>query len=185
MINFLKTNNTEEPSGNTVSVANDHLVISLTDTDSPTIWRMSLDDIGSSVFSIKKEKTKSKLILKQKDGSKSDKEEVIASFKDHDEATSILSDISNNLLNPKKSKFSSNSNAKQTTQSTTDDSVEKKKWGIALLLVFVIIGLYIYLTTLMPENMSVGTQTTQQSTGNTSQGSTGQVIDADEFLKGL
>jgi len=182
MINFLKTSNTEEPSGNNVSVANDHLVISLTDTDSPTIWRMSLDDIGSSVFSIKKEKTKSKLILKQKE----EKEEIIASFKDHTEATAILSEISNNLLNPKKSIFSSNGNSKDSAlKKSQDDSVEKKKWGIALILVFVIIGLYIYLTTLMPENMSLETQTTQQSTGNTSQGSTGQVIDADEFLKGL
>lgn len=179
MINFLKDKNTEEHAQNTVSVVNNHLVISLTKTDNPTIWRMDLDDIGNSVFSIKKDKTKSKLVIKQNN----EKEESVASFKDHEEATKLLNDISNSLLTPKKSHLLGNNNS---SNSTKNETLEKKKWGVALILVFVIIGLYIYLMTLMPENLNSGVQTTQQNTGNNgTQGSTGQVIDADEFLKGL
>lgn len=179
MIKFLKTETTEENNnGNIVSVIDKHLVLSLTKTEEPIIWRMSLDDIGTAVFSIKKGKEKSTLILKQKDG----KEEIIATFAEPEEAAKILSSISHCLLNPKKSKIALTLQNNQNNKKQNDNS-EKRNWGIALILVIIIIGLYLYLMSLMPENII--TQNQSNTNTETEQRTTGQPLDADEFLKGL
>jgi thiol:disulfide interchange protein len=181
MINFLKEKEEEKDNNNTVSVIDNYLVLSITNTDTPVIWRMALDEIGTAVFSIKNEKTKSKLILKQKDG----KEESISSFKNKEEAAEILSSISNSLLKPKESK-SGKKLKTQTIPEEAKDNTEKKKWGIALILAFLIIGLYIYLTSLIPENMIITDPAVSSgATSGTAETRTGQPMSADEFLKGL
>lgn len=181
MINF-KNSKKDTPS-KSVSVTDNHLVLSLTHTENPVIWRMALDEIGTAVFSIKKGKNKSELILKQKKGS----EEIIASFDQEQEALEVLSDISKKLINPQEKNKSGKSNASnQNSQTETDKKTEAAKWGIALILVFIIIGLYWYLTSLIPQQVSDINQATASGTETSSpQTTTGAPVSADEYLKGL
>lgn len=174
MINLLHNNKNQELKS--VILKDNHLILSLTNIEDPILWRMSLTDIGTAVFTIKKDKKKSKLILKQKNGI----EEIIASLDDYDHAKNILSKISEILIEPKQSKISF-------FKSGADENIEKiesKKWLIALFLVFIIIGLYWYLLSLIPENISGPNQVTAEI-NSSSQQNTGQPVSADEFLKGL
>ncbi len=158
-----------------VSMIDGHLVLSLTELDDPIIWRMSLEEIGSAIFSIKNTKTKTSLILKKSDKTT----EEIAVFKDRDMAAEILSSISD-LLTQKKTSQNSGGN-----QTITTPKKEASKWFIALFLVIIIIALYYYLITLMPQRNNDSNPTPSTTSSAPSGGGTGQPIDADEFLRGL
>lgn len=170
MIKFLQKQNSTK----NVSMIDNHLVLSLTDLESPIIWRMSLEEIGSAVFSIKSTKTKTSLILKKSDKTT----EEIAIFKDKESASEILSSISDILM--RKESHQSGTGKKTITTSKKEAS----KWLIALLLVVIVVGLYYYLMTLMPQRSNDLTSNTTTSSVP-SAGRTGQAIDADEFLRGL
>lgn len=169
MIKFLQKQNNNK----NVSMIDNHLVLSLTDIDDPIIWRMSLEELGSAVFSIKNTKTKTALILKKSDKTT----EEIAVFKNKEHAAEILSSISTILTQKETHKGASH-------KSTSTPKKEASKWLIALLLVVIIIALYYYLMTLMPQRSNDLTSSTTTSSTNTG-GGTGQPIDADEFLRGL
>lgn len=182
-MNFLNKKQETEETEN-VSVIDNNLVISLMKTENPVIWRMPLDEIGTAVFSIKKDKKKSTLILKRKDNS----EEIIATFNNTEDATKILNSISHHLLNPSHSKPQRTwKTVNKTINEKTNDNnkTESMKWVGALLFALVVIGLYAYLMSIMPEQIGGPNAINAQTSAETPSSQTGQPISADEFLKGL
>lgn len=172
-------------------VSNDHLVISLLGANDPKVWRSSLDKIGSAAFELKKVANSEdvKLILKPKKGAA----EIIATLPTQDMAMAALSAASsalqNNCLKPAVTK--SSRQVKQDGHQDTASRQSGSKWTVAFLRLFlglfIVIGLYMYLSSLIPEQ-NIGFKTTASSNSAlnvTPQDATGVPVSADDFLNGL
>lgn len=172
------TSTTKKPAAN---VVDGHLVLSLPHAVKPVIWRMGLDKIGTATFeTAEDEKNKvTNLVLKPKKGSS----EIIASFHTQDEALDILILTSDAM----QGSGSHNTNKQHSPlPHTNSDRTEGKKWGLALLATLCVLGLYYYMTTLIPTATIVGETAigaTPTATGTTApKNATGVPVSADDFL---
>lgn len=182
----------------TAQVVDDHLVLSLLDAQEPKIWRMGLDKIGTASFEIKTESGSNvtKLILKPKKGTA----EIIAAYDNKKTAIDALTAASSALQNQGIRTSVSTPETKRVKEKTAADTdapkivyrdtppektSEAQKWLIALMGAIIVIGLYMYLTSIIPEtNMEFQGQGTQ-ATSTDPQSSTGVPVSADDFLGGL
>jgi hypothetical protein len=172
-----------------------HLVLSFPDAVEPVIWRRSLEEISSATFEVKQvaKKDHYNLVLKK---AKSPAE-TIATFESREEAVDALKAASNALHGggetrrsfalgraPKEDHSAGVTSPARATAGPSD----WQKWVIAILGVIVVLGLYFFMNTLLPE------RTTDFGTGATSasstapvtspQDSTGVPVSADDFLSG-
>lgn len=164
------------------TVADDHLVLSLPNATEPVIWRKSLDQIGSATFEVKKaskEELYNLTLKKTKTTS-----ETIASFSDKEDAVAALNAASNAFhAGPAAAKPSANQNEPQ--------KGGRKKWLYALLALGIVIGLYMYMISLIPSQtvFTDGTGTTTNAPaaarGPVTPESTGVPVSADDFLNSL
>ena len=180
-------------------VIDGHLILSLPHAAEPVVWRMELDKIGTASFEVKQdnETGAAKLVLKPKKGTA----EVIAPFSNKEDAVEALLVASNALQNAKPQSVSytaptknesTNSKAEKTItryhdipqQPAGNQNSEASKWLVAIFGAIIVIGLYYYLTTLIPENITgLETQSTAISTSSADPASsTGVPVSADEFL---
>ena len=179
----------------TAEISDNHLVLSLPEAIDPIVWRMSLDKIGTAAFEVKplKDSDEAKLVLKPKKGTA----EVIANFKTKDQAVSALMIASKALQNGPSQKTTLNEKvivnkstdseaSHETVIINNSDSKEKQKWVIAILGALLVLGLYYYLTTLMPHSAQSFDSATNSlnSTLNPTE-ATGVPVSADDFLGGL
>ena len=178
----------------TADVVDNHLILSLPNAAEPIVWRMALDKIGTAAFEIKQDDKNhvTKLILKPKKGTA----EIIAPFQNKQEAVSALMAASNALqkAGPQTSIQQNNSaqqasttplQASPKTQHQNSQS-ETQKWVIAILGALIVIGLYYYLTTLIPDTtIGFEDQATTNFTSSAPQDSVGVPVSADDFLNGL
>ena len=176
-------------------VIDGYLVLSFPNSLDPIVWRMSLDKIGTASFEVKQTKNseETKLILKPQKGTA----EIIAPFANKQEAVDALMLASKALQESpttiqKKQKVTVQS-ADQENQShetvivrSKSSGNEKQKWLIAILGAFIVIGLYLYLISLIPgETQSFNnTASVNTSVQNPSE-ATGVPVSADDFLNGL
>lgn len=170
--------------GTNAEVVDGHLVLSLLDAQEPKIWRMALDKIGTASFEVKqtKESDETKLILKPKKGAA----EIIASYDSKAQAVAALKNASLALQGKKINKGQTNAVfAAQASTPQTAHNTDKQgsNWGILFLGVLLVIGLYIYLTSMMPQIAPVTTGTTTKTPS--SQNQTGVPMSADDFLSGM
>jgi len=176
-------------------IADNHLVLSLPEAIEPVVWRMSLDKIGTASFEVKplKDSEKAKLILKPKKGAA----EIIANFETKDEAVNALMIASKALQSGASQsakqqekvivKASGDSEAShETVVINNTNNKEKQKWAIAVLGAILVLGLYYYLTTLIP-NSAQGFESSNNSFNSTLNptDATGVPVSADDFLNGL
>lgn len=181
MMSFLKNIAKQRSNGTSAELVDGHLVLSLLDAQEPKIWRMALDKIGTASFEIKKTKDseETKLVLKPKKGTA----EIIAVYDTQEQAIHALTNASYALQGKKQSKAQAiATEAPTSTPQNTNDNKQRSKWSILLLAVIVVIGLYIYLTSMMPEVSPIITGTT---TAQSSQNQTGVPMSADDFLRGM
>ncbi|MEM7618126.1 MAG: hypothetical protein AAF244_01955 [Pseudomonadota bacterium] len=164
------------------SVADEHLVLSLPNATEPVIWRKSLDQIGSASFEVKKaskEELYNLTLKKTKTTS-----ETIASFTNKEDAVDALNAASNAFhAGPVTPKVSAN-------QNDSNPKGGRRKWLYALLALGIVIGLYMYMISLIPDQTiftdSAGTSTsTPESRGPITPESTGVPVSADDFLDSL
>ena len=197
----------------TAEVVDNHLILSLPNAAEPVVWRMALDKIGTAAFEVKQDGNSeiTKLILNPKKGTA----EIIAPFNNKNDAVHALMATSNALQKTpsrtavaKQSSINKENTNKENTdkentdkentnkentgsyaeplpQQTASKNTEIQKWMIAVLGAFIVIGLYYYLTTLIPTT-TVGFDN-QSTAGLTTppQQSTGVPVSADDFLSGL
>ena len=178
----------------TAEVVNGYLILSLPNAIEPIVWRMALDKIGTAAFEVKQEDNSNitKLTLKPKKGTA----EIIASFTDKDKTMQALMAASRALqtappksvtttpLNTSQKRQHAETQTVSTSSETNNGQTETHKWIIAVFGVLIVLGLYYYLTTLIPTtNIGFGTQNTA-ATATTEQ-STGVPVSADDFLRGL
>ena len=124
--------------------------------------------------------------------------EVIAPFDSKEEAVEALMLASNAMQNSKQqsityveTKSSSNGNKTERPatrfqdtppQSMGGQKSESSKWLVALFGAIIVIGLYYYLTTLIPENITgIETQNTANTISSDPTSSTGVPVSADDF----
>lgn len=183
------------------------LILSLPNAIEPKIWRIELDKIGTATFEIKQEKNSNiaKLTLNPKKGTA----EIIASFETKKDALGALMAASRALntttskpmmsatTTPQKKSHKKVTLEKQndmpqalnytdTMNIPSSKNSDTQKWGIALLGAVFVIGLYIYLTSLIPERVTGFETTASPSMSATSpQEATGVPVSADDFLGGL
>ena len=163
-------------------IVDSHLVLSLLDAQEPKVWRMELDKIGTASFEIKQSQNEdeTKLILKPKKGTA----EIIATYDTKEAALNALSMASQALQNQTCARKISKSAPANTNSAEVSEN--QKRWVGVLVGAFVVIGLYMYLSSLMPkENLGFGN--TSVSTNSTApvQERTGVPVSADEFLGGF
>lgn len=181
MMSFLKNITKQRSNGTNAEVVDGHLVLSLLDAQEPKVWRMALDKIGTASFEIKKTKDseETKLVLKPKKGTA----EIIAVYNTQAQAIHALTNTSVVLQGKKQSKSQAITVESPTaTPQITIDNKQGSKWSILLFAVIVVIGLYVYLTSMMPEVSPITTGTT---TAPSSQNQTGVPMSADDFLSGM
>jgi hypothetical protein len=180
-------------------VIDGHLILSLPNATEPVVWRMELDKIGTASFEVKQdnETGHAKLVLKPKKGTA----EVIAPFSNKEEAVEALLVASNALQNVKPASvtYAATAPAKSNTaqkpektvtqyhdvlqQPTRNQNSDTSKWLLAVFGAIIVIGLYYYLTTLIPENITgLETQSASGTVAVDPTKSTGVPVSADEFL---
>lgn len=180
------------------NVVGGYLVLSLPNALEPVVWRMALDKIGTAMFEVKQnsDSATAKLILKPKKGVA----EIIAPFENKKEAVEALMIASAALQKAESyaeplpvekisARASKNISDRRATyvESPKNTGTEAQKWFLALIGVFLVIGLYYYLTTLMPERIN-GFDNAAAPAGmaaSAPQEATGVPVSADEFLNGL
>jgi len=165
----------------TATVADDHLVLSFPNAVEPIVWRKSLDKIGSATFEVKQEAKKKNYNLTLKKTKTTS--EIIASFETKEEAINALNGASDALHGRSKK-----SNSNQSPESGEGSSNEAKKWIFALLAAAVVVGLYYYMTTLIPAiPQEIGGGNTQAATsqGPVTPDATGVPVSADDFLNSM
>ena len=152
-------------------VIDDHLILSLTNAVEPVVWRMELNKIGTASFEIKEIKASGnhKLVLKPKKGTA----ETIATFETKDEALVALTQASTALQNPVQN---TPTNTEQkinvitpTIASTNETNApkSKNKWLWLFLGFLVVIGLYSYLMSMVPNRINnFGSAPTTNSSTN-------------------
>lgn len=187
MTSFLK--NMTQKSQASADVVDGYLILSLPHAIDAVVWRMALDKIGTAVFEIKQDdKTEiSKLILKPKKGTA----EIIATFNTKEEAIDALMKASHALQSgstkspaePAAEKTASPSN--KISHTPQQNSAESKRWLIALFGALAVIGLYYYLTTLIPKQ-AIGFENNTSAVATSSpQNTVGVPVSADDFLSGF
>lgn len=179
-------------------VVDDHLVLSLLHAQEPKIWRMALDKIGTASFEIKTDSNSNvtKLILKPKKGTA----EIIAAFENKKIAIDALTAASSALQNQSAQVTTKNTEQKRTkakqesetgaqkiiyTDQPPSKANEAQKWLIALMGAIIVVGLYMYLTSLIPETNVEFQGQTARAVATDPQSSTGVPVSADDFLGGL
>lgn len=177
-------------------VVDNHLVLSLPDAIEPVVWRMALEKIDTASFEVKpqKDNDQAKLVLKPKKGAA----EVIANFETKTAAVDALM-IASKALQRGSSQAASQKEQIVVKASTESDSShetvtisnsnnkEKQKWALAILGAFLVLGLYYYLTTLIPntaQSFDNANNNSLNSTLNPTE-ATGVPVSADDFLSGL
>ncbi len=181
-------------SSSSAEVNDNHLVLSFPDAKEPVIWRMALKDIGTAVFEVKQDKDgeQSKLVLKPKKGTA----EIIAAFHTKKEAVDALVMASkalqqghsqNSAVEQKKVVVQSAKTANDSHETVIINPVRNKseahKWLIALLGAGLVIGLYYYLTTLIPVDVNTGNMEASVTSAPTDPSeATGVPVSADAFL---
>ncbi len=172
-------------------VVEKHLILSLPNAIDPVVWRMALTKIGTASFEVKPVKGKEnyKLVLKPKKGAA----ELIAPFETKDEALEALVHASNALQRPEgevavaaSTEASKNSNVQIQSRTHKPNS---KKWFYLLAGFLLVIGLYLYLASQIPNRVSdFGSDVVSNQTGTQKSGGgakTGVPLSADDFLSGL
>lgn len=181
-------------STSSAEVIDNHLVLSFPEAIEPIVWRMSLDKIGSASFEVKQDSNseQTKLILKPKKGTT----EIIACFSTKKEAVEALM-VSSKALQHSSSTPPSSHQEKVIVQNSQDPNEshetvvikktsptsEKQKWFIALLGALIVIGLYYYLISLIPETIQdFNNPASATSISSNPTESTGVPVSADDFL---
>lgn len=181
-------------------VTDGHLLLSFPDAMEPVVWRMELDKIGTASFEVKQddEAGTAKLVLKPKKGTA----EVIAPFSSKEEAVEALLIASNALQNAKPQATIISDTTKQPAKKVDEQYVrqyedvshrpaenqnqEATKWLLAVFGAIFVIGLYYYLTTLIPERIpNINNQTATSINSSDPTNATGVPVSADDFLGGL
>ena len=172
--------------GLAASVSEGYLVLSLPHAIEPVVWRQSLEKIGSALFEIKSGKEDTFNLVLKKTKTTSD---IIASFEDKEDAIDALNAASNALHSKKTVRMNApipkaNNNNHDNKESSQSFSGEGQKWLVALLAAIIVIGMYYYLTTLMPErNFGASVSTaTQAGASSDNPNQTGVPVSADDFL---
>ena len=173
------------PITTTAEVVDDSLVLSCPNAVQPVVWRMEVEKIGTASFEVKvnqKDDT-AKLVLKPKKGTA----ELIADFATKDEAVNALMATSDALQT---SKNQSPKKALKKIAQGAPQHIEVKasssKWPIVLVALLLVIGLYVYMISLMPDRTTFeSTSSATSSSVSSPQSSTGVPVDANDFLKGL
>jgi hypothetical protein len=162
-------------------VVDDYLILSLPNALEPVVWRMAMDKIGTAAFEVKQEakSEKANLILKPKKGTA----EIIAPFATKEEAIEALVAASNAMHNGSTHNAPTRKNNIIKNNSKISNSSETQKWIIVLLGAIIVIGLYSYLTTLIPDTIESNSLSNQASMAtNAPQETTGVPVSADDFL---
>lgn len=190
VFNFKKKSNSLS-----ADVINEHLILSLPHALEPIVWRMAMDKIGTAAFEVKQDAKSetTNLILKPKKGTA----EIIAPFATKEDAIDALMAASNAMQNAERTSTANDSpntrkpnRIKEKTKITHAPSVknasESQKWIIAILGAIIVIGLYSYLTTLIPNTVDSTTISNQASMATGApQDTTGVPVSADDFFSGM
>ena len=166
------------------TVANNYLVLSLPNAVEPVIWRKSLDEIGSTTFEVKKATKKDLYNLTLKKTKTTS--ETIASFDEKNDAIDALNAASDAFHNRGLSKSINTNTANQNEKQSSGGGT---KWIYAIIALFIVIGLYIYMNSLIPEQNTFENNSASTAAPNTSPASpaaeTGVPVSADDFLNSL
>lgn len=174
------------PSSASAEVVKDHLVLSLPHALEPIVWRMALDKIGTAAFEVK-QKAKTThyiLVLKPKSGAV----EIIAPFETKEGAVEALISASTALQQGESVPSQKNKRDPQSKidKTETRNKSKSQNWAIAVLGAIIVLGLFYYLTTLIPTEISPSSINNSASNiVNTPQDTTGVPVSADDFLNGL
>jgi len=170
------------------TVADNHLVLSLPNAVEPVIWRMALDKIGSATFEVKKATKDNQYNLKLKKTKTTS--ETIASFDSKEDAIDALNAASD-AFHGQATATLANANNNVTAHTDTHSNQASgggKKWIFALVAALVVIGLYMYMTSLIPDvNEGIGKSPSQASSAPAAvtPQSTGVPVSADDFLNSV
>lgn len=182
MISAFKS--TKQTNNTSADVVDGHLVLSLLNAQEPKVWRMALDKIGTASFEIKNDEKSSvsKLVLKPKKGTA----EIIAAFDTQEEALVALTSASNALQKKENKKTAPKQKTKN--EQIVIDTPQKSgapKWLMLLFFAAIVVGLYLYLSSLIPQNAIELTNTSASSASiGEQQPRTGVPMSADDFLSG-
>lgn len=166
-------------------VVDKHLILSLPNAVEPVIWRMSLDKIGTASFEIAstKNSTVCKLVLKPKKGTA----ETIAKFNQKDESLEALIKASEALQSSEHADTTKSKIATENKAAPSNKEKTNHKWLYLFIGFLAVIGLYAYMSSLMPKKINDFGQTKQTNTafGNAPKTETGVPLSADDFLNGM
>ncbi len=178
------------PLTSSAEVVDNHLIIALPNAIEPVVWRMELDKVGTASFEIKEIKTSGhyKFNLKPKKGTA----EIIATFETKDDALNALVQSSDAMQNPVTSSNVKTKNDKEqkiniVTSAAPQSEPKSKginKWVKLLLGLLIVVGLYAYLMSLMPNRIN-NLSDSPAATPSSSTPQTGVPLSADDFLNGM
>lgn len=181
---------TEKSTTPTIATVNDgYLIITLTKSIAPVVWRLELEKAKVAAFEILKTDKKHTLTIKV--ASKS--VETIGAYKDADNALEALLAISEALQNIPKQSIAAPYTAPTPIdtpiaaaegQSNQTSQNKNNRTAIALLATCLVLGLfYYYWGRTIPTTQTFETQSISSETNPAKQ--TGVAISADELLKGF
>ncbi len=168
---------------NIANINDGFLIITLTKSNTPVVWRLELEKAKVAAFEIHEQEEKHALSIKVARKAI----ETIGVFNAQEEAMEALLSISNTLQNTSQTANKTIATTAQSATSTPQTKASKNnRTVIALLATFLVLGLfYYYWGRLMPTTQVFETQTIS-STGNSNPATqTGVPVSADELLKGF
>lgn len=168
----------------TAKVNDGFLIITLTKSTTPVVWRLELEKAKVAAFEIKTEKEKHALTIKVAKKAI----EVIGVFNNNDDAINALLAISDALSDT--GTTSKNNPEKETTDTVQNNNKPQKtnnnKTAIVLLSTFIVIGLfYYYWGRLIPTTQVFESQTISSNVNSDPASQTGVPVSADDLLKGF
>ena len=171
----MSSNNENLSMQNTVSVNKGSLVLSLPNALEPVVWQMDIKQAKAAGFTVK-ESVPGKWALVKK--SPDNTETQIALFETKDDAMNILMDVSEGLQGGSKGTH----NCKHHAQEPHSNVTELKKWGIAAGGVIIVIGLFFYLASIVPQSTEPFMNEASIQTNASTPNATGVPVSADAFL---
>jgi hypothetical protein len=165
------------------NVNDGYLIITLTKSITPVVWRLELEKAKVAAFEILKKDKKHTLTIKV--ASKS--VEAIGAFKDPESALEALLAISEALQKASQNpKAVTTTTAEQVTSTATPQGANSKnnRTAIALFATCIVLGLfYYYWVRIIPTAQTFETQSISSNTDPANQ--TGVAVSADDLLKGF
>lgn len=164
---------------NEVRIAGGKLILSLPEAEAPVVWQMDLSGAQASSFTVSEDKKKKvfSLVSKTQNG----EEDVVAVFKEKDQAVDILMQTSGALQGASVDVAGSGDAAVVTAAQPTEDKSDKYGALIALALIVVLFVVWMMSATSELGGEGIG-QVAQGSADVAPRETSGVPVSADDFL---